>query len=193
MGSAHSDSTLQHQIHDDSLEYADEATLLAATPAVALESRVGHAIAEDTYFLLKSASPVVWMRLDVDRAIFRDVAAHTSTTWYTLYTDGSADLLLLPADSLWLVNAYIIGLTSGAPQHWAYSLTNIVIKNDGGTTTLLDGGVKDSIVESDAVYDVQAVADDTNDALLIQVQRIAGTDYSISWLAKIEIVQVISA
>ena len=72
-------------------------------------------------------------------------------------------------------------------------MNNIVIKNDGGTTTLLDGGVKDSIVESDAVYDVQAVADDTNDALLIQVQRIAGTDYSISWLAKVEITEVTNA
>lgn len=193
MGSAHSDSTLQHQIHDDSLEYADEATLLAATPNVILESRVGHAIAEDTYFLLKSVSPVVWVRVDGPKIIFRDIAVHTSTTWYTLFTDGSAGLLLVPADGLWLVNAYIIGLTSGATQHWAYSLNNIVIKNDGGTTTLLDGGVKDSIVESDAVYDVQAVADDTNDALLIQVQRIAGTDYSISWLAKVEITEVTNA
>ena len=48
---AHSASTLQHQIYDDDLEYANEATLEAASPAITLYHRVGYAITERTYWL----------------------------------------------------------------------------------------------------------------------------------------------
>jgi hypothetical protein len=50
----HTDSTAQHQIHDSSLVYADEATLLAATPASTLYHRIGYATAEATYWVWTS-------------------------------------------------------------------------------------------------------------------------------------------
>lgn len=47
----HSDSTEQHQLHHTDLVYADEATLIAASPSASLYHRVGYATSERTYWL----------------------------------------------------------------------------------------------------------------------------------------------
>ena len=47
----HSSSTVQHQLHDAGLVYADEATLLAASPAASYYHKYGYATAERTYWL----------------------------------------------------------------------------------------------------------------------------------------------
>jgi len=120
----------------------------------------------------------------------RSIASHTDTTWYTLYVDASSELLGIFNNAMWVANITIGGLTSGAAQRWAYTIRDVAIVNDGGTTTLLSGGTVTAASESDAAYEAQVVADDANDALLIQVRRNGGSDYSIRWVARIEITQV---
>jgi len=120
----------------------------------------------------------------------RSIATHTDTTWFDLYVDGSSELPVIPGNALWGVDIRILGLTSGAPQRWDYSIEGVSIINDGGTTTLLSSGTVTANAESDAAYEAQVVADDTNDALKIQVRRNGGSNYSIRWIAHMKITQM---
>lgn len=128
---------------------------------------------------LSDATPT-WVEIN-NRIAHRNIASHTDTTWYSLFTDGTAEQLLVEQDQAWAVKILIIGLTSGAAQRWAYEINGMVV-NDGGTTTVVSG-TPDVISESDAAYNVQLVADDTNDAIEVQVRRNGGSDYDINWRA----------
>ncbi|MFA5166652.1 MAG: hypothetical protein WC449_05205 [Candidatus Paceibacterota bacterium] len=121
----------------------------------------------------------------------RNVASHTNTTWYDLYInsiDAVDGLLSIPSDTLWNFEILLSGLTSGAAQRWCYSITGSIV-NDGGTTTLIASTVT-TINESDAAYEAQVVADDANDALLVQVRRNGGSDYDVRWLATLKILEL---
>ena len=113
--------------------------------------------------------------------VYRNIASHTDTTWYSLFTDGASGQLLIASDEAWTVKVLVIGLTSGATERWAYELSGMVV-NDGGSTTVVFGTPID-ISESDAAYDVQLVADDGTDAIEVQVRRNGGSDYNINWRA----------
>ncbi len=115
--------------------------------------------------------------------VFRNIAVHTDTTWFSLFTDGASGQLLIASNEAWTVKVLVIGLTSGAAERWAYELNGMVV-NDGGTTTVVSG-TPTNISESDAAYDVQLVADDTNDAIEVQVRRSGGSDFDINWRATV--------
>jgi hypothetical protein len=115
--------------------------------------------------------------------VYRTIASHTDTTWYSLFTDGASAQLLVPTDEAWTLKVLVIGLTSGAAERWSYELNGMVV-NDGGSTTVVFGTPVD-ISESDAAYDVQLVADDGTDAVEVQVRRNGGSDYNIKWRATV--------
>lgn len=117
------------------------------------------------------------------------IASHSDTTWYDLTLDGSSAQLTIPTDTLWQFAVMVVGLTSGAAQRWAYRIEGAIV-NDGGSTSLVGSPSVTVISESDANYDCQAVADDTNDALDIQVRRNGGSDYNVRWVASVEVVEV---
>jgi hypothetical protein len=123
------------------------------------------------------------------RVVRRAISSHTDTTWYTLFTDGASGLLSIPTDTLWQFRVMVVGLTSGAPQRWAYTVTGAIV-NDGGSTSLVGTPTVTVISESDAAYDCQVVADDANDALLIQVRRNGGSSYNVRWVASVELAAV---
>jgi hypothetical protein len=127
-----------------------------------------------------------WVEIN-NRIVYRNIASHTDTTWYSLFTDGAAEQLLVEPDQAWAVKVLVIGLTSGAAERWAYEINGMVV-NDGGTTTVVSG-TPDVISESDAAYDVQLVPDDTNDGIEIQVRRNGGSDYDINWRALVMVVK----
>ncbi len=110
-------------------------------------------------------------------------AAHTSTTWYELFIDGSAVRFTINADTVYTVKVIITGATSGMAQTWGYKI-DAVIRNAGGTTTI-DAGTVAPIFQSDTNYDARLTADDTNDALLVEISRTGGVDYNIRWHAAI--------
>jgi hypothetical protein len=119
----------------------------------------------------------------------RAISSHTNTTWYDLWRDGVSGELAVAADTLWQFEALVVGLTSGAAQRWAYRIVGAIV-NDGGSTSLVGTPTVTTLSESDAAYDCQAVADNTNDALDIQVRRNGGSDYSVRWVALVDVVAV---
>jgi len=63
-----------------------------------------------------------------------------------------------------------------------------VIKNDSGTTSLVDAPTVTSIAEDDSNWDVTAEADDINDALVIKVTGAASK--TINWAATVNLTEV---
>lgn len=120
----------------------------------------------------------------------RAVASHAVNTWYPLYPDGGTtpERLTIAADSMWMVDVLVIGLTQNTAQQWAYQIIGVLERDNAGNTTLAVQTVATHF-ESDANYDTQLVADDANEALEVQVRRTGGVDYDIRWVATIRHVQ----
>jgi len=122
------------------------------------------------------------------RFCLRRTGSHTDGTWYSLDLSTGVERLSIPSDTLWQFQIMLVGLSSGAPQQWSYKIEGAIV-NDGGTVTLLESVVT-TRHESDAAYETQVVADNANDALLVQVRRNGGTSYYLRWVATVNIVQV---
>ena len=113
---------------------------------------------------------------------------------YATTTDATPTELLLYAgermtiatDSSWAFRALIDGMTQGAAKAGGYELSGL-IKNAGGTTSLVGSILKTVLGEDDAAWDATAVADDANDALVIQVTGKAGD--TVRWSAHIQITE----
>lgn len=168
-----------------SLSYADATAREAASLLPADIGRIARQLDTETYWMLVDDSPLTWKEITFGTGsqVHRNVAAHTDTTWYSLFTDGAAEQLLLPADTAWTLKVLVVGLTAGAAERWSYELNGFAV-NDGGAMTVVSG-TPVNITESDAAYDVQLVADDTNDAVEVQVRRNGGSDYDIKWRATV--------
>ncbi len=168
-----------------SLSYADVTAREAASLLPADIGRIARQLDTETYWMLVDDSPLTWKEITFGTGaqVYRNVASHTDTTWYSLFTDGVAEQLLLPPDTAWTLKVLVVGLTAGAAERWSYELNGFAV-NDGGAMTVVSGTPVD-ITESDAAYDVQLVADDTNDAVEVQVRRNGGSDYDIKWRATV--------
>ena len=115
------------------------------------------------------------------------ITAPISGTWYTLWNGGCA-MLTLPVGSVWLVRTDIVGATTGSAQTWGYEVVCLA-SNAGGTLTVA-GATTTVVAEADAAYDARCSADETNDAVAIEVRRAGGTEYAIRWVASIRATQV---
>lgn len=71
---------------------------------------------------------------------------------------------------------------------WNYEVV-CGVANLSGMTAVTDSNVT-TIFETDVDYNVQCAADDTNDALLIQVSAAASKSDNIRWVATIQTTQV---
>ncbi len=128
--------------------------------------------------------------------IARRTVNHADPSWYTLLLDGDnagGGGTILPdilADTVWTFEAQIVGTTQGCTKSFGF-LINGVIENDGGTTTLLASNVTTLYNGDDVGVSAQAVADDGNDSLLIQVRDTSvGAPSTIRWVTTIKFTSV---
>lgn len=110
----------------------------------------------------------------------------TDATVTEIFLDGAGERMVLPANATWTFDILVTGRTPGAASA-GYQLRG-VIENNGGTTALIGTVNKTILAEDTAAWDVTAVADDTNDALIIRVTGAAGAD--IRWVASVRTVEV---
>ena len=97
--------------------------------------------------------------------------------------------MTIPQNTVWKFHVLVVGTTSGGATAGTYELTG-AIKNNGGTTSLI-GSVTQTAVNEDAgagTWDATAIADNTNNALVIQVTGASGTN--IRWVARVETAEV---
>jgi hypothetical protein len=110
---------------------------------------------------------------------------HNDASWYKLWVDAINDYLVIPSDTCWVFDILLAGATSGMGKSFGFHIRGM-IENDGGTTTLKGTPVVTVIDDSDDVsFDARVTADDTNDALLIEVSDSDGTGDVVNWLATV--------
>jgi len=97
----------------------------------------------------------------------------TNTTATTLFLDGASTRLTIPSGKLLTAIVLVQGVKSDGSAVAIYRRM-ITIKNVGGTTTLVDSQTLGTDYEDNASTDIAISADNTNDALQINVTGITG-------------------
>jgi len=123
---------------------------------------------------------------DAQTSIFVLRNQTSDATPTALYLDGSSQRLSI-ASGRTLTFDILVVARSNAAASAGYQLRG-VIENNGGTTSFIGTPSVTTLGEDVAAWDVSVVADDTNDALAIQVTGAAST--TIRWVATVRTVEV---
>lgn len=119
------------------------------------------------------------------RIVLKEAITHDDTAWHTI--DGHADAAI-PTDTLWTFDILLSGATVGLAKTFSYHIIGS-IENDGDATTLNSMTVT-TIHETDSDFDAQVIADDTNDALAIQVKDTTSGSDVVRWVADVRLCEV---
>ena len=91
----------------------------------------------------------------------------SNNTQTEIFVDGVASSrMTIATNTTWMFSAMVAARS--ATESAGYKIEG-VIKNDGGTTSLVGIAVKTVFAEEDATWDITVEADDTNDALVFKV------------------------
>jgi len=110
----------------------------------------------------------------------RSVAHIDNSTWYELFIDGSSTRITIPADSVWYFYVIVLATTVDVGTVAQY-YTDGMIKRVGNTTSAPVLDAVSSVYEGDAAWNIRCSADDTNEALKIEV--LGNTGQTIRWSA----------
>lgn len=101
----------------------------------------------------------------------------SNNTQAEIFVDGVASSrMTIATDTTWMFSAMVAARST--TESAGYKIEG-VIKNDGGTTSLVGIAVKTVFAEEDSSWDITVEADDTNDALIFKVTG-DSTD-SVTW------------
>jgi len=121
--------------------------------------------------------------------VARRSVTHSDANWYELFLNGSSQRMTIPTDTAWTFDILLVGATSGQAKTFGFRIDG-VIKNDGGTTSLLASNVTTLYDTDDTSFDARVSADDTNDALIIEVSDSDGASDVVRWVATIRTAEV---
>ena len=107
--------------------------------------------------------------------------------WGTTNWVSGSELLTVPASSLWRYDIDIVGVDTNSNATAGYNIQGL-IANAGGTTALKGSPTIITDFEDVAGWDATATADDTNDALLIEVTGTATN--TIRWTARVSTTEI---
>lgn len=122
--------------------------------------------------------------------VLRGSTSDTTTSSTNLYLDGVSEVMKIPADTRWAYDVLVIASMTGTTTA-AWQLRG-AIKNFGGTTSLVPGAPAPQVLGADAntsVWSVSAVANNTLDALMIQVSM-GPTVGTVHWVASVRVVEL---
>jgi hypothetical protein len=127
---------------------------------------------------------------DAQRARFVLRQATSSATPATLFLDGSSTRLTIPSNKVFGFTVNICGTKQGLGEQ-AMFVRKGYIKNVAGTTSLI-GTIEtigtDIKTAGATTTDVALTADDTNDALQINVIGVTGENWR--WVASVDAVEI---
>jgi hypothetical protein len=110
----------------------------------------------------------------------------TTNTATELFLDGASERMTIPSGKAMHATVNIIGIKSDGSATAVY-LRQVAIRNVAGTTSLV-GSVNTIGSDTAAGTSISITADDTNDALKIEVTGI--TSETWRWVARVEGVEV---
>jgi hypothetical protein len=113
----------------------------------------------------------------------------TGTPTTNLFLDGISEVMKVPVDSRWAFDALIVAsMTGSTTASWQ---VRGAIKNIAGTTSMLIGAPAPQSLGADSIaasWSVTALADNTRDALMIQVTNPGGG--IVHWVASVRVVEL---
>lgn len=112
----------------------------------------------------------------------------TTNTPSEMFLNGTSGRLVIPTDSAWCFEALIVARRTDADGESAGYRISGVIDNNAGTVALVGTVAVGTIGEDTSAWDVTAVADNTNKALVINVT--GENSKTIRWVAHVRLVQV---
>lgn len=120
----------------------------------------------------------------------RSQITHSGSSWYSVEIGSSGFIhVLIGTDRAWAFSCLLVGATSGLAKVFGFRIEG-VIENDGGTTTMLNYSVTTLYNGDDTSFEARAQADNTNDALLIQVRDTDGGGDTVRWSGTIEAAEI---
>jgi hypothetical protein len=114
---------------------------------------------------------------------------HSDDAWKTLKMESGQEMVL-PAKSAWTFEAHVVGTTANAAKQWGYMITGVIDRDNANNTTLRASSVT-TLYETDVAFDCQAIADDANEALVIQVKDAGASGDAVRWVARVTTTEVI--
>jgi hypothetical protein len=114
--------------------------------------------------------------------VTRKSVTHSTNAWHELFLDEAAQRMTIATDIVWTFDVLVVGTTQGCTKSFGFRIEG-TIENDGGTTTLLNSTVTTIYDADDVSFDARAVADDANDALIIEVRDSDGGGDTVRWVA----------
>lgn len=202
MSGLHSAQTPSDGIHVvQAYEYADAATREAATGFTSDDiGKVAYQLDDNSFWMLTETDPV-WVqfverggeKLEYDsshRLLKYVLSASTTDASATEMLLPDASRMVIPSNATWGYRITVIGREDGGGGDEAMYTFQGIINNDAGTVAIIDSEASLYSYESDSNWDCAVTADDTNDALTIDVTGVAATN--IEWAAFVEITEVIT-
>ena len=105
--------------------------------------------------------------------------------WAELFLDGASERITVPEGRSLTFDILVVA-RDGSGTSFGCRIEG-VIENEGGTTQFVGGGPANTFLgRDDLAWDIRAVADDTNDALIVEVQGAVGA----RWVASVRTVEV---
>ena len=119
--------------------------------------------------------------------VMRREYAMAAGTWHDLFLDGNgASQRLTIASGRTVTFDILVSGRTEAGESAGYTIRGL-IENVGGVTALVSAPTVTVLGEDDATWNVQVLANDTLDALLLQVQ---GNGETIRWVARVQTAEV---
>jgi hypothetical protein len=105
---------------------------------------------------------------------------HSDATWWPLLVDG-ANSPFVPANTGWTFVAEIFGATVNQGKRFSFSIEGAISRDNASNTTLLASTTTTIYDTDDVSFDARAVANDTTEALEIQVQDSGSGGDTVRW------------
>ncbi len=156
----------------------------ACTASGNITQAIGNGAVSDRTSMYSRAAGTFAAAGDAQQVAFVLRNKTTNNTATTLFADGSSARLTIPSGKVLSALCRICGIKSDGTAVANY-VRRVVIKNLAGTTSLV--GAVETIgtdIEDNAATDVAITADNTNDALQINVTGITGETWR--WVAVVE-------
>ncbi len=121
--------------------------------------------------------------------VLRKQITHNNTDWTALSTDGTSGLLTVPADTSWVFTVWIVGATFGQAKSFSFKIDG-QIENDGGNNVIKNSTVTTIDNSDDPSFSARVSADNTNDALLVEVSDSDASGDVVRWVARVATTEV---
>ena len=121
--------------------------------------------------------------------VARNSVTHSDANWYSLYLDGTSILATISASTVWSFRVMIVGTNDAQSETFSYEIVGQIKRDAANNTTLMASSVT-TIFETDSDFDARVTADDTNEALLVEVTDATSGSSVIRWVARVELTEV---